>query len=170
MVFAAVIVWDVLWCWHYDFQGSHSDHYSTRGYRFSCTKRSGPAFRVPGSGLPGSGFRVRVPGSGFRVPGSGFSGFRVPGPGFRVPGSGFPGSGFRVPRSGFRVGGGGSRVTGDEKSGIMLDYDDELSNPTVRPADQPDEQRLCSKSRGNPLKLAVLCQDRGCRHRVQAFA
>ena len=61
---------------------------------------------------------VRAPGSGFRVPGPGF---RVPG---RVPGSESPGSGFRVPGpgpgSGFRVPVGGSRVTGDEKSGIML--------------------------------------------------
>ena len=60
---------------------------------------------------------VRAPGSGFRVPGPGF---RVPG---RVPGSESPGSGFRVPGpgpgSGFRVPVGGSRVTGDEKGGIM---------------------------------------------------
>ena len=45
------------------------------GYRFSCTKGSGP--RVLGLPGPGSGSRSRVPGSGSRVPGSG-SGFGAP--------------------------------------------------------------------------------------------
>ena len=64
--------------------------------------RTGPWFRVQGSGcrVQGAGFRVQ--GAGFRVQGSGF---RVQGSGFRVQGSGFrvQGSGFRVQGSGFRI-------------------------------------------------------------------
>ena len=54
--------------------------------------------------VQGSGFRVRVQGSGFRVQGSGF---RIQGTGFR-----FQGSGCRVQGSGFRFQGAEFRVQG----------------------------------------------------------